>query len=110
MPFIRRVKIAQRVHHRRIDRAIGAASEEPYARAREIIRRIDLAGDGERIGLGLQQGERRHRRPVARLHAITQRSEETALGTVVRPAGNDAGAGDQRRMRDVELHRHVAAG
>src|SRR5207253_6667867 len=49
------------------------------------------------------------RRQDAGVHAVVERGEEAALRAVIRAAAEHADARDARRMRDMQLHRHVPA-
>ena len=90
------------------DRPVGGAGEHVDAVVGEVGGRIDGARGGEGLGAGEQR--RGVRLAQGRLHAAVERQVELALGAAVRSAGDDAGALDRARERDVELARHVGAG
>ncbi len=58
-------------------------------------------------------GRAEERRPAAQVHADGERARQVggvaAAGAVVRPTGDDSGAGDRRRVSDVQLVRHEPA-
>ena len=104
------VKALERLDDRPAHRRVLRAAEQPHARTGEVRARVDGAGRGQTLGERPEPGGVGDRRPGARRQTVVGGGPDAALGAIVGPAGEHAGALHKTRVRDVELHRHVAAG
>ncbi len=96
----------ERVYDRLRDDVVGGPVKQPHAVVGEIRDRVDrfLEREPARAAHELPGRDR-----FVAVHAAAEREAHRILGAVVRPRRDDAGAVHQGGMRDVELHRHVAA-
>ena len=103
-----RVVRGEVVHHRRPDRAVERAREQVDLRGLQVGDRVDRADRGP---VACLLREARDRDAARMRHAAPGRVDDRPFGAVVGTAGDDTDAlGERRRIGDVQLHRHVAAG